>query len=106
MSEAAFGGDLFTSYPHAPGWKENTTSREAAKAAAPHASNIRDAILKAIASSIGGLTADEASAIVGCKPAYGRPRVSELRAEGKVTPVGRRRNPDSNLSAIVWGLNR
>lgn len=99
IAEAAYGDQP---YPGSPGFKTTGTSQEAAKAVAPGAGAVRERVFEAIAASEGGLTADEASAIVGRKPTYCRPRCSELRAAGRIVPAGRRRNPDTGLSATVW----
>lgn len=101
MSRIAEALDLST-YGGNPGFKEPTTSRDAAKAVASGTQAVRERVFQAIAVSAQGLTADEAAAIVGRKPAYCRPRCSELRAAGRIVPFGRRRNPDTGLSATVW----
>jgi len=100
IAEAAYGD---TPYPDSPGFKVPGTSQEAAKAVSRGVRPVRDAVYAAIAASEGGLTADEAAAIVGRKRAYVRPRVSELAEEGRVRKTGRRRkNPETGLSATVW----
>lgn len=90
-------------YPGAPGFKAPGTSREAARAVAPGAGVVREAVFEAIrASGSGGLTADEAAASVGRKPAYVRPRVSELSKEGRIERTGERRRNDTGLMAMAW----
>jgi len=94
--------DLFTwqsAYPSAPGWKGTDTSRDAAPSA-EEAYKVRQAILEAVRKY--PMTSDEASAYVGVSPAYGRPRMSELRTEGKVEPSGLKRRNASGKPATVW----
>ena len=91
-------------YPSQPGFKSGDTSREAAETVAGGASEVREAVFKAIdAASPAGVTADEAAEKIGRKPAYVRPRLSELSAANRIVPTGaRRKNPDTGLSAKVW----
>ena len=99
IAEAAYGD---RPYPDSPGFKTGSTSKEAAKAVAPGAGAVRERVFEAIAASGGGLTADEAAAIVGRKPAYVRPRVTELYRAGRIKPSGERRRNSTRLSAAVW----
>jgi hypothetical protein len=93
-------------YPAQPGFKAGGTSRDAARAVAAGAPNVREKVFDAIAASEPrGLTADEAASAVGRKPAYIRPRISELRAAGRIMPSGELRKNESNLSAKVWKIS-
>lgn len=80
--------DLFSwkpPYPHAPGWKEPTTSRDAAEAVEPSASRLRSDVLtvyRAVWPS--GLTADEVAKRLGRNVLSVRPRVSELKKAGEL----------------------
>jgi hypothetical protein len=75
-------------YPDAPGFKESTTSREAASKVAPRARAICDRILVELQSVLpGGLTADEIAVRIGRSPFYIRPRISEMKARGEIVPI-------------------
>ena len=89
-------------YPLSPGFKEPTTSRTAARMIAPNARTLCALVLRTIRESADGLTADEAAAIIRLNILTVRPRVSELREQGKVIPSGRRRKNESGMSATVW----
>lgn len=101
------GSDFYESrYPRAPGFKEKTTSREAAKSIAPDASKIRAAVLRVIEASPLGVTADECAGILNLSVLSVRPRVSELRKSGSIRKNNiaghMRRKNESGQSAIVW----
>lgn len=93
-------------YPTTPGYKEGTTSKEAAAAVAPSAGKIRERILRQMAAR--PLTADEVGDALDIDKGVSRPRVSELRKRGFVTPLLKengqqeRRSTESGKSAIVW----
>ena len=91
-------------YNGMPGYKRPGTSQEAAQAVSNGSAAVREQVYEAIkAAEPRGLTADEASAVVGRKPAYCRPRCSELVAAGRIAASGaRRRNESSGLSATVY----
>lgn len=90
-------------YPQEPGWKEPTTSRDAAKAMKKHAVNLRELALAAIdASGWRGLTADETAAELNKSEPAIRPRLSELKLLGKIERTGERRWNKSGVSAAVW----
>jgi hypothetical protein len=92
-------------YPGAPGYKENTTSKEAARAIAPAAEILREQIYRVVRDAgPHGATADEASAAIGVSPLAGRPRLTELRAVGRVRPSldNKRRPSSTGRSSIVW----
>lgn len=84
-----------------PGWKEPTTSRDAAKAIAPRATVLRGRCLEAFRSR-GPMTADECAAVLGESVLAIRPRCSELRSEGLIEPTGERRANASGMRAAVW----
>lgn len=98
--------DLFqwaACYPRAPGFKERTTSRDAARAAESGAETLRAEAFAAIAAAgERGLTADECAADLGRGVLSVRPRVSELRNLGKIAPSGLRRRNESGAGAIAW----
>lgn len=107
--------DLFdlppaASYPTSPGFKEKTTSRDAAKRIAPRAQTIRDQVCATLRNVWpAGLTADEVALRIGRKEFSVRPRLSELRAAGEIMPATwaasgepLRRANESGVDAIVW----
>ena len=99
----AMHGDAPFAYPRAPGYREQTTSRAAARVVAAGAGALRERVFAVIrAAGARGLTADEAAAALGETILCIRPRVSELRAEGRIEPTGERRKNDSGLSAKAW----
>jgi hypothetical protein len=86
----------------APGSKERGGySNAAALAVASRACQLREETFDYI-SSHPDLTADEIAAGMDRSPWAIRPRVSELRKEGRVISSGRGRNPSSGLSANLW----
>lgn len=93
-------------YPDAPGFKEGTTSRDAAKAIAPAAANLREQVYAAIVrAGSAGLTADEAAAKCGMDVLNARPRVTELSACKRIKRSGMRRPSSTGTSSIVWIVN-
>lgn len=99
-------------YPSQPGWKEPTTSRDAAEKIKPIARTLRDQVLQTLRVVWPeGLTADEVAAKMGRKEFSIRPRLSELRELRAIEPrttksVVDRRNNSSGMSAIVWVARR
>lgn len=104
LSDVMLGGAA-RSYPSAPGYKEGTTSRLAAREVAD-VDNVRCLVLQKIQEL--SRTADEVAAVLDLSVLTVRPRVSELRAMKRVKPSlkpdGRqvRRKNESGASAIVW----
>ena len=99
-----YSDTMLSPYGGTPGWKEPTTSREAAEAIAPSAEILRERIYRAIkdAGAI-GKTADEAGQEIGVSPFSSRPRVTELRAMGRIKPGLNKRRPSSTgRSSTVW----
>lgn len=97
---------LAAGYPSVPGFKEPTTSKEAAEAMGPTSRQLRIDALRWIAGS--PHTADEIAVRLAVDILVARPRVSELRKYGFVTPLRKengkqeRRPNESGKSAIVW----
>jgi len=92
-------------YPYQPGWKEPTTSRDAARAAGKRSGTLRDAILGLMA-VIGSCTPDEAADNL-CKTVLAiRPRFAELKALGMIEETGERRQNTSGLYAKCYRLAR
>lgn len=96
--------DLFDfKYPKSPGFKEATTSKDAAAAIAPRAQSLRDAVLAVMREGWPcGFTADEVAQIMGKSVLAIRPRLSELRKTGDIMSTGIRRPNDSGVMARVW----
>lgn len=90
-------------YPNAPGFKEPTTSRDAAMAMTSTAENIRHLVLGTItvAGDV-GMTADEVAAKLNLSILTVRPRVSELNRDHRIVKTGARRKNASGMSAHVW----
>ncbi len=101
-------------YPDRPGFKEPTTSREAAKKIEPQASRLRAEALAVLrAAWPAGLTAHQVAARMGRSIMSVSPRISELRKTGDVMPVlqeggikPQRRPNESGCTAIVWVSRR
>lgn len=94
--------DLF-GYPWSPGFKERTTSRDAAVAVKRRSDSLRErvyAVLRAAAPE--GLTPDEAADLLRETVLAVRPRFSELAKADRIVPTGERRRNESNLKAKVW----
>lgn len=99
--------DFWTSYPQRAGFKESTTSRDAATKieATGRAAKLRAVVIGAFELGFQG-TADELAANVGESVLAIRPRVSELHKQGRLEPTGERRSNSSGASAHVWRLTR
>lgn len=103
--------DLFdappSGYPATPGFKERTTSQDAARKIAPRVQTIRDQVLLTLQVAWpGGLTADEVAAKIGKSILSVRPRLSELRLSKEILPTTVRRRNASGVDAIVWVSQR
>jgi predicted ArsR family transcriptional regulator len=97
--------DLFDFYyPESPGSQNTDTSREAARSMDNDASTLRGQCLSALGSH--DQTADEIAESVGESILTIRPRVTELKAKGKVFDSGKRRPNESGRNAIVWTLTK
>jgi biotin operon repressor len=89
-------------YPAAVGHKVAGPSQEAAESMTSRAASLRAQCLKALAAS--SMTADEVADVLGESVLAIRPRISELRASGKVVDSGERRINASGKRATVWRL--
>jgi hypothetical protein len=92
-------------YGGLPGYKEPTTSRDAARAVSSSAPLLRERVFAAIrAAGARGMTADEAAAAVEETVLAVRPRVTELAkaTPARIVPTGERRKNESGLSAKAW----
>lgn len=102
-------------YPEAPGFKEPTTSRAAARKIAPRAHGLREQVFATLRNVWpAGLTADEVALRIGRKEFSVRPRLSELRKMKQIMPVllaaggikPMTRPNESGVDAIVWVCKR
>lgn len=89
-------------YPRSPGFKEPTTSRDAAAAIAPRMGSLQASVLNMLATQ--PMTPDEAAAAIGCTVLAVRPRFSELSKIEKIVRTGERRANASGVKADVWRL--
>lgn len=101
MNQPAFD---FDRYPATPGFKEPDTSRAAAKSMEGESGRLQRLCLEAIANSSAGLTADECATRVGISILSARPRITELKALGRIEDSGLRRANASSRKAKVWIL--
>lgn len=92
-----------TPYPDSAGYKEPTTSREAAETV--DASGLRRLVLACL-DRHGPMTTDECAQRLGRTVLAIRPRFSELRAKGQIADSGERHLNVSGKRAVVWGLTR
>lgn len=94
-------------YPSSPGYKEGSTSREAAEAVKPSAARMRSSALSYLESFYPrGFTADEIASHLALSVLSIRPRISELFRLGLIEKTGERRANESGQSAHVWRLRK
>lgn len=91
-------------YPEAPGFKVSGPSEQAAEAMGSAANKMRRAVLAQFATYPGGATADEIAKDLNLSVLSVRPRVSELKRNGKIEQTGARRKNESGMTATVWRL--
>jgi hypothetical protein len=93
-------------YPDTPGWKEPTTSREAAEAIESIAITIRGEALRELKKSKQytppGLTPDQVAKAIGRTVLAVRPRITELKNRELIVKTGEKRLNVSGLRAAVW----
>lgn len=98
--------DLFTyanEYPNRPGHRGIDTSIEAAQKMAQSAKTIQDRVFKMLQlAPETGMTTEELCQMMRMVPKTIQPRVSELRAIGKIEDSGLRRKSASGVRVIVW----
>lgn len=108
----AFTDRMLAGYPNSPGFKEPTTSQEAAAKIAPTLNERQQEVIDALrADAIAngtGLTADETAAKIGRDEKAVRPRFTELGPKNKnlIEKTGERRQNESGLAAAVWRLKK
>lgn len=88
-------------FDRGPGFKEPTTSKEAARAMAQRAPILRQRAIDALLKH-GPMTSDEVAGVLGESVLAIRPRCSELLAAGLIAATGLRRRNGSGMSAHVW----
>lgn len=104
LKDHYFGDEL---YPATPGFKEPTTSREAAVVISGKAALLRERVIAIIADAGDrGLTPDEAATLLGEDEKAIRPRFTELgpRHLNKIVETGERRQNESGLKAKAWRI--
>jgi len=93
-------------YPDAPGWKEPTTSREAAEAIESIAHTIRGEALRMLKRSREytppGLTPDQVAKAINRNILAVRPRITELKIAQLIVKTGEKRLNVSGMRAAVW----
>lgn len=88
MTDDLFAWKSPATYPQAPGFKEETTSKDAAKAMGITASKMREDLLTLYRTAWpAGMTADEAATKYGRSVFAVRPRITELRKLGDLYPA-------------------
>jgi predicted transcriptional regulator len=87
-------------YPHAPGYKVEGTSREAAESMVGRAKTLEALCFTALIKA--PHTADEVAEILHESPFSIRPRFSSLKEKGMITETGERRKNASGKSANVY----
>ena len=88
-------------YNDAPGFKEPTTSAEAAAIVEEDAATLRGRCLELVKLR-GDMTADEAATMMDKSVLAIRPRFTELFKLGWIYKSGMRRKNASGISATVW----
>lgn len=89
-------------YPSAPGFKARGPSEDAARTIAGSASKLRAQVLAELRRWPDGRTADELARLLQRDRLSIRPRLSELRADGKIRATNERRRNESGMTATVW----
>lgn len=92
-------------YRGLPGYKEPTTSRDAAKAVATSTPLLRERVFTAIRDAgAEGLTPDECSILLNEDEKAIRPRFTELgpKHQNRIVETGERRENESGLKAKAW----
>lgn len=88
-------------YPQHAGWKEPTTSRDAANAVEPKAKRLRPLVIEDLLRHPAS-TADEVAARLGETVLSVRPRIAELNRDCLIEKTGIRRRNESGLQANTW----
>ena len=105
LSDKALGKDLFSppKYPEGPGFKEHTTSKEAARRIAPTITKIKAEVIETLkVQGPSGLTPDQIAMRIDRSILAVRPRLTELHHAGLVERTGDVRRNSSGLFARVY----
>ena len=86
-------------YPDDPGFKESSTSREAALSMKSHGARLRSLVLSALEQP---MTPDECASTLGMSVLSIRPRFTELKRFGAISETGCLRVNSSGRKAKVW----
>jgi predicted ArsR family transcriptional regulator len=86
-------------YPNDPGFKESSTSKEAALSMSRESSRLRILVLGALYRP---MTADECADTIGMSVLSIRPRFTELHRDGAIEETGELRHNRSGRRAKVW----
>lgn len=87
--------------PFAP---KSDTSREAAERIQPQAANLRALVLRTVAGTSSGATAEEIETLTGLAGNTVRPRLVELVQRGQLAKSDRKRATRSGRNAVVYEL--
>jgi predicted HTH transcriptional regulator len=90
-------------YPNRPGYRNRSTSEDAADAIAPQAESLRNKCYRMLQAK--PMTADECAEMLGESPFTIRPRITELAKQNKIVDSGERRVNRSMRKAIVWRVS-
>jgi hypothetical protein len=92
-------------YPEAPGFKERTTSKEAARKIKPRAPGLRDLCVAALTEAWpSGMTPDQCADVLGKTVLAIRPRFTELKLLGIIEASSRVAPNASGANARVYYL--
>lgn len=91
-------------YPEVPGWRDPTTSLDAAKRVKDKSKVLRARILAHLELVPLGLSAHEIARSLELPSSVVQPRLSELRSAGRIKPSGRRVRNESGATAHIWVL--
>jgi predicted ArsR family transcriptional regulator len=93
---------MIATYPESTGWKTDSppTSKAAGLAVEDRAATLREQAYGRLVCA--PCTADEVAEELHESVLAIRPRLSELRAQGRIEPTGERRKNASGHSAAVW----
>lgn len=105
LFDAREASRTLASYPAGPGYKVRGPSAEAARQIAGKIKRLQADVLAELRRWPAGRTADQIADGLQRSPLSIRPRVTELKALGKIVPTGERRRNESGMSASVWKVS-
>lgn len=92
----------YLGYPHKPGFKVQKTSRQAAEEITSKAKTLQKKILELLVNLPAGATPDQIAEYLEESILSIRPRMSELKAQGKIKDSGLRGKTAFGKSSIIW----